>query len=101
MTIRLHTRIAATIAAVALAATLVASAGASSGTRVIVPPSLARMHEPGSTGYVPAGTLVTTTVSSSGLDWVSALVGAGAAAGVALASAGAMTLRRRRAPLHA
>jgi len=101
MTIRLHTRIAAAIAAVAVAAGLVASAGASSGTRVIAPPSLARMHEPGSTGYVAPGTLVTTTVPSDGLDWVSALVGAGAAAGIAIAGAGALTLRKRRAPVHA
>ena len=65
MRTRIHTKtIATTIAAALVIAALVApgtSAGPSKGTPVTIPPSLARLHEPGSTGYVPKTTLVTTT----------------------------------------
>jgi hypothetical protein len=42
------------------------------------------------------------TVTPDGFDWVSAMIGAGAALGLALATAGAlMALRKRRALAHA
>ena len=37
------------------------AAGPSKGTQITIPPSLARLQEPGSTGYVPKTTQVTTT----------------------------------------
>ena len=98
-----------------------AVAGPSKITRIQIPPALAHFQEPGSTGYVPKTTLVkipanlahfqepgsvgyvpaATVSTSGGLDWASALIGAGVALGVALASAGAFTvLRRRRTLAH-
>ena len=71
-------------------------------TRVVIPSRLAHFREPGSTGFVPKATPVTAiTPAGGGLDWVSALIGAGAALGLALASAGAlMALRKRRTLAH-
>ena len=57
--------------------------------------------EPGSTGWVPV-VATSAAASASGFDWASALIGAGAAFGVAVACAGGLTaLRRRRALAHA
>ena len=124
MTTRIHTKIATSIAGAALIAAIVvpgAVAGPSKITRIQIPPALTHFQEPGSTGYVPKTTLVkipanlahfqepgsvgyvpaATASTNSGLDWASALIGAGAALGVALASAGAlMVLRRRRTLAH-
>ena len=56
MSTRIHTNIVTMIAA-ALVITAVtapgAVAGTSKATRIAIPPSLARLHEPGSTGWVP------------------------------------------------
>jgi len=106
MSTRIHTKIATTIAAALVIAAVVApgtSAGPPKGTRITIPPSLARLHEPGSTGYVPKTTLVTTTAPvGGGLDWISALIGAGAGLGIAVAGAGGlMALRKRRTLAHA
>jgi hypothetical protein len=75
-----------------------ASAGPSKGTRITIPQSLARLHEPGSTGYLPKTTLVTTTAPvGGGLDWMSGMIGAGAGLGIAVTVAGGlMALRKRR-----
>jgi hypothetical protein len=127
MSVRLHTMIATTIAALAVTAATAsyASAGPSKSTRVQIPASLANFREPGSTGYVPnttrvaipswlknfhepgsegfvpAGDMTVTSAVGGGLDWVSALIGAGAALGVALAGTGAfMTVRKRRTLAH-
>jgi hypothetical protein len=60
MSTRIHTKIATTIAATLVIAAVVgpgtSAAGPSKGTRITIPPSLARLHEPGSTGYVPMST---------------------------------------------
>jgi hypothetical protein len=57
--------------------------------------------EPGSTGFVPVAA-VTSVASGSGFDWTSALIGAGAALGIAVACAGGLAvLRRRRGLAHA
>jgi hypothetical protein len=68
-------------------------------TQVTIPSRFANFREPGSTGSVPAAASVTTVTTSGGLDWLSALIGAGAAFGVALAVAGGMTARRKRRAL--
>jgi hypothetical protein len=69
-------------------------------THVVIPAALQNFREPGSTGFVPA-TIVTKS-TGSGLDWASALIGAGAALGLALTGAGAfVTARKRRALAHA
>jgi hypothetical protein len=72
-------------------------------TRVVIPARFAHFNEPSSTGWVPTSAPVATTVRvGNGLDWVSALIGAGAALGVAAASAGGlMALRKRRTLAHA
>jgi hypothetical protein len=129
MTTRISTHIAIVIAAVAAAALVppLASADPSKGTHITIPPSLAKLREPGSTGYVPkttrviiparfshfsepgstgwvpASTPVATTVrAGSGLDWISVLIGAGAALGIAAVSAGGvLALRKRRTLAHA
>ncbi len=106
MSTRIHTKIAKTIAAVvvivAVVAAPAASAGPSKGTPVTIPTSLAHLREPGSTGYVPKTTQMTTAAPvGGGLDWVSALIGAGAGLGIAVASAGGlMALRKRRTLIH-
>ncbi len=67
-------------------------------TRVAIPASLSRLHEPGSTGYVPTTASVQ---ARGGFDWVSALIGAGGALGMAIATAGSvMALRKRRQVVH-
>jgi hypothetical protein len=72
-------------------------------TRVIIPARFSHFSEPGSTGWVPASTPVATTVrAGSGLDWISVLIGAGAALGIAAVSAGGvLALRKRRTLAHA
>lgn len=56
MSTRIHTRIATPIVA-ALVISAVAAPGTIAGRSMVspttIPPSLARLHEPGSTGYVP------------------------------------------------
>ena len=72
-------------------------------TQVAIPSWLKNFHEPGSTGFVPTPAVMTVTSAAGGggLDWVSALIGAGAGLGAALAGAGAyMTVRKRRALAH-
>ena len=71
-------------------------------TQVMIPSWLANFHEPSSTPYVPKTTQVTTTApAGGGLDWVSALIGAGAGMGIALAGAGGlMALHKRRTLAH-
>jgi len=55
--------------------------------------------EPGSTGWLP--TAATTAASASRFDWTSALIGTGAALGIALVCAGGFTaLRNRRGLAH-
>jgi hypothetical protein len=63
---------------------------------------LTNVYEPGSTGYVPKTTLVTTAMPvGGGLDWISALIGTGAGLGIAVAGAGVlMALRKRRTLTH-
>jgi hypothetical protein len=65
MSTRIHTKIAKTIAATLVIAAVVApgtsAARPSKGTQITIPQSLARLQEPGSTGYVPKTTQVTTT----------------------------------------
>ena len=66
-----------------------------------IPPWLANFREPGSTGYLPSTKMVATTSAADGLDWASALVGAGAALGLGLACAGGlMAFRKHRALAH-
>ena len=101
MSTRIFTKFATTITVALVIASVVApgmSAGPSKGTRITIPPSLANIREPGSTGYVPRTTLVTITAPvGGGLDWISALIGAGAGLGIAVAGAGGlMALRKRR-----
>ena len=126
MTTRVQTKITTMLSAGALITALIvpaASAAPSKPVRVTIPARFANFHEPGSTGYVPKAARVTiparlagfhepgstgyvpvasaTASASSGLDWVSALIGAGAALGIALASAGGMiALRKRRTFAH-
>jgi hypothetical protein len=71
-------------------------------TRVAIPSRLENFREPGSTGFVPTPAVMTvTSAAHSGFDWVSALIGAGAALGVAFAGGGAfMTVRKRRTLAH-
>jgi hypothetical protein len=62
MSTRIHTKIATTIAAALVIAAAVAPgtfAGPSKRTRITIPPSLVRLHEPGSTGYLPKTKQVT------------------------------------------
>jgi hypothetical protein len=103
MSTRIHTKIAATIAAALVIPAVVAprtSAGPSKATQMTIPPSLARLQEPGSTGYVPKTTLVTTTAPvGGGLDWISALIGAGAGLGIAVTVAGGLMALRKRPTL--
>jgi hypothetical protein len=129
MSARLHIKIATAIAAVAVIATATApyaSAAPPKGTRVGIPANLANFREPGSTGYVPkttdivtppwlwlgnlrkpgstvpAASVVTVSSPAGGFEWVSALIGAGAALGLALAGAGAFVMvRKRRSLAHA
>jgi hypothetical protein len=130
MSTRIHTKIAKTIAATLVIEAVVApgtsAAGPSKGTRITIPQSLARLqepgstgyvpkttqvtipsrlanlHEPGSTGYVPKTMLATTTAPvGGGLDWISALIGAGVGLGIAAAGGGVlMALRKRRTLAH-
>ena len=125
MTARLYTKIARTIAPAVVIAAVVAPgalAGSSKGTHVTIPASLANFREPGSTGYVPQTTRVAipaalsrlrepgstgyvpTTASvqaRGGFDWVSALIGAGGALGMAVAAtASVIALRKRRQVVH-
>ena len=129
MNARIHTKVTTAIAAAAMIAAAVApcaSADSAKGARVQIPPSLANFREPGSTGYVPqvtrvvippalshfrepgstgfvpqAAPLRAVTVAADGFDWGAAVIGAGAALGLALASAGAlMALRKRRTLAH-
>ena len=105
MTIRFRTQICSSIAvaAVTLAVAAPNAFGATStGTTITIPKSLANFHEPGSTGYVPASALVTTTAAAEGgLDWASALIGLGVGIGMAVASAGGLlAVRRRRTLAH-
>ena len=56
MSTRIHTKIATAIAAALVIAAVAATgtyAGTSKPTRIAIPPSLARLHESGSTGWVP------------------------------------------------
>jgi len=70
--------------------------------QVTIPASLRNFQEPGSTGFVPAATVTVGSTGGSGLDWVSAVIGAGAALGLAIAGAGAfVAVRRRRTLAHA
>jgi hypothetical protein len=119
---QLNTRIAVTIAALALTAAV--AVPCASAAQVQIPPNLAHFQEPGSTGYVPQTTpvvipaalqnfqepgstgfvpaTIVTNSTGGGLDWASALIGAGAALGLALTGAGAfVTARKRRALAHA
>ena len=67
----------------------------------VIPSRLTHIREPGSTGWVPKATHVTVTTPGAGFDWDSALIGAGAALGIALTSAGAlMMVRKRRTLAH-
>lgn len=69
-------------------------------TGVSIPSRLAHFREPGSTGFVPTPAAVTAAASyGGGFDWVSALIGAGAALGITLAAAGALKVLRKRHPL--
>lgn len=71
-------------------------------THVAIPASLQNLREPGSTGWVPAAKVTVTSTGGDGLDWVSAVIGAGAALGLAIAGVGAfVTMRRRRTLAHA
>jgi hypothetical protein len=69
--------------------------------QVTIPARLANFREPGSTGYVPSPVAVTPAASVGGLDWTSALIGAGAGLGIALVCAGGLLVaRKRRALAH-
>ena len=71
-------------------------------THIVIPASLRNFQEPGSTGFVPAATMTVGSTGGSGLDWVSAVIGAGVALGLAVAGAGAfVTVRKRRTLAHA
>ena len=69
---------------------------------MVIPAWLKNFREPGSTGFVPAATVTVASTADRGLDWVSAVIGAGAALGLAVAGAGAfVTVRKRRTLAHA
>jgi len=102
MSVRLYTRIATLIAVVAVAATGASYASADSSKGIQIPANLANFQEPGSTGFVPAAEVTVASTADRGLDWVSAVVGAGAALGLAIAGAGAfVAVRKRRTLAHA
>ena len=116
MTTSFHTKIAGIAAAVVIVAVSAPSAvGAPGGPHArsqlsinyvepgstgYVPQRFSlRYTEPGSTGFVP---VAETTVAASAFDWASALIGAGAGLGIAVACAGGLTaMRRRRGLAHA
>ena len=71
-------------------------------THVVIPAWLENFREPGSTGFVPAAAVTVASPADRGLDWVSAVIGAGTALGLAIAGAGAfVTVRKRRTLVHA
>lgn len=99
MTIHIHIRIAGTIAALVIVAVAAPGAAMAAGGAHVVPDSSINYREPGSTGYLPVAT--TAAASGSGFDWASALIGAGAATGIAVACAGGLTaVRKRRGLAH-
>ena len=84
------------IAAVAAPSAALAAANGSD----VLPNSSINYREPGSTGYLPVAA-TTAAATGTGFDWMSALVGAGAALGIALACAdGLLAVCERRALAH-
>jgi hypothetical protein len=65
-------------------------------TQISIPANLANFREPGSMGWDPAAAVTGNSATGSGFDWVSALIGAGAALGAALAATGGFLTRRNR-----
>ena len=71
-------------------------------THVVIPARLKNFREPGSTGFVPAAEATVASTGGGGLDWTSAIIGAGTALGLAIAGAGAfVAVRKRRTLAHA